>query len=460
MRRSVHLDTRIGRVDVPIALRAYPTPPTMLTQSASPSYTSLGETASTSLDRAKQWDYTFSYRSESAEQDTQYLSLAFNERVDPSVALLAAAPRDLFDWLAQFVTVYPDLQRDLASVPDDGGGPAAAGAISVLADLATEIADTWSTYPPVGPARVLQPGMTAEVYTYRMRTASDTTSQQLTSLTMEQLAAADVDIGWPEIAYIGPSGPCVLPVTAAGPTSRTYGYPTGPSGITASAPLTQQFRYTNLDSIELSDAWAGVAVARNESLLGPSGPPTNPAFVYRTPLVRFIDSQTPSLTWNDSISIPETVGITGPASLPEFVAPLLANLFEWGPGATRSWTLSVAAEYGYELVQGNDGDALTSFVPILLRPSFVLDPSQAEPNGPFVTGLCSGLTGWASTNRPSLQNGTFALDVSIYAPGVSGPRGATGAEATGGKPMLALHELVIPIDLVRGITGITGGGAP
>ena len=128
-------------------------------------------------------------------------------------------------------------------------------------------------------------------------------------------------------------------------------------------------------------------MAHNESLLGPSGPPTNPAFVYRTPLVRFIDSQTPSLTWNDSISIPETVGVTGPASLPEFVAPLLANLFEWGPGATRSWTLSVAAEYGYELVQGNDGDALTSFVPILLRPSFVLDPSQAEPNGPFVTGL-------------------------------------------------------------------------
>ena len=49
----------------------------------------------------------------------------------------------------------------------------------------------------------------------------------------------------------------------------------------------------------------------------------------------------------------------------------------------------------------------------------------------------SGLTGWASTNRPSLQNGTFALDVSIYAPSVSGPHAATGAEATGGKPMLA-----------------------
>ena len=101
--------------------------------------------------------------------------------------------------------------RDLASVPDDGGGPAAAGAISVLADLATEIADTWSTYPPVGPARVLQPGMTAEVYTYRMRAASDTTSQQLTSLTMEQLAAADVDIGWPRSRTSDPRAPTSCP---------------------------------------------------------------------------------------------------------------------------------------------------------------------------------------------------------------------------------------------------------
>ena len=246
---SVHLDTRIGPVDVPIALRAYPTPPTMITQSAAPSYTSLGETASTRLDRAKQWDYTFSYRSESAEQDTQYLSLAFNERIDPDVTLQATAPQDLFDWLAQFVTVYPDLQRDLASVPDSGGGPAAARAISVFADLATEIAATWRTYPPVGSARVLPPGMTAEVYTYRMRTARDPVSQQLTSLTMEQIAAADVDIGWPEINYVGPSGPYALPVTATGPTSRTFAYPTGPSGITASAPLTQEFRYTNLDAI-------------------------------------------------------------------------------------------------------------------------------------------------------------------------------------------------------------------
>jgi hypothetical protein len=457
---AVHLDTRIGRVDVPIALRAYPTPPTMLTQSATASFSSLGETASTRLDRAKQWDYTFSYRSESAEQDTQYLSLAFNERIDPEATLLAAAPRDLFDWLAQFVTIYPDLQRDLASVPNDGGGPTAGYAISVLANVATEIAEALRSYPPVGPARVLPPGMTAEVYTYRMRSARDPVSQQLTSLTMEQIAAAQMDIGWPEITYVGPAGSFVLPVTATGPTGRSYAYPTGPSGITASAPLTQEFRYTGLDAIELSDAWAGVAVARNEFLLGPSGPQTNPSFVYRTPLVRFIDTQTPSLTWNDSISIPDSVGITGPASLPEFVTPLLANLFEWDLGATRPWMLSVAAQYGYQLVQGDDGDGLTSFVPILLRPSFVLDPSQAGPNGAFVTGLSSGLTGWASDTRPSLRNGTFVLDVSIYAPGITGPRGATGAEATGGKPMLALHELVVPIDLVRGITGITGLEAP
>jgi hypothetical protein len=454
---SVHLDTHIGRVDVPIALRAYPTPPTMLTQSASPSYSCLGETASTRLDRAKRWDYTFTYRSESAEQDTQYLSLAFNERVDRTASLVDSAPRDLFDWLAQFVTVYPDLQRDLASVPVDGGGVAAARAISVFADLATEIAGTWRTYPPVGPARVLPPGMTAEIYTYRMRMARDQASQKLTTLTIEQLAAADIDIGWPDVYYVGPSERIALPVSASGPTSRTFAYPTGPSGITASAPLTQELRYSKLDAIALSDAWAGVAVARNEALLGPSGPPTNPSFVYRTPLVRFIDSQTPNLTWNESISIPETVGITGPATLPEFVTPLLANLFEWDRGKTRSWTMSVAAQYGYELVQAPDDDGLTSFVPILLRPSFVLDPSQAVPYGPFVTGLSSGLTGWASDNRPSLQKGTFALDVSVYAPGISGPRGATGSEATGDKPMLALRDLVIPIDLVRGITGITGG---
>jgi len=130
---------------IPLPLRAYPTPPSLLTQqgfAAHPDASNLAD--------ARKWNYNFSYESTNADQDTTYLEVSFaNRRRQISAASLAAGQSliaRLAQPLAQFVEVYPKLKPDLAQLPilGAGGDPTvAAVAFQTLAQLADKVADAF-----------------------------------------------------------------------------------------------------------------------------------------------------------------------------------------------------------------------------------------------------------------------------------------------------------------------------
>lgn len=126
----------LGQFDVPIVLRSFPDTPTLVNQEMLSSFTGLscyqpvqdgmgaepGEIAAASactpegtfnpLKNVTQWGYGFIYSMQVHHlQDDVHGTITFN--VATRVGASAALQRDLFDNLAQFVHVYPDVLADL-----------------------------------------------------------------------------------------------------------------------------------------------------------------------------------------------------------------------------------------------------------------------------------------------------------------------------------------------------------
>jgi hypothetical protein len=97
----------LGTVKIPLVIRAYPDSPTMALQSGLASYPQTG-----AIDQAAQWNYAFTYALPvHYPQDVVAGTVTFN--VAPRVA--ADEPFvDVFEWLAQFVTAFGQVQTDLA----------------------------------------------------------------------------------------------------------------------------------------------------------------------------------------------------------------------------------------------------------------------------------------------------------------------------------------------------------
>ena len=132
-----------GRLDVevPIPLRAFPTPPTMAGQTGK----STAITDHHSLAQAKLWDYRFDYQYGGASQDRVHAVASFN--VSGRAPAPAVATPDLLDALLQFRTAVADLRRDLDANVLRSGDPAIGRvAIESLAWIAGQVAAVWPSW--------------------------------------------------------------------------------------------------------------------------------------------------------------------------------------------------------------------------------------------------------------------------------------------------------------------------
>jgi hypothetical protein len=451
---EVRVDTHIGPVEVPIPLRAYPTPPSLLAQDGPESYPS-----ATELDKAKLWNYSFSFEHQWAAQDIVYLNVTYNFIETASRALRAGGP-DLFDFLAQFVSIYPELKQDLAQLPAWRPGvdyTAPLHASTTLADLAEKIADTWAVYPPQRPQASDLPGLN---YWYSLDVRRKD-GRPDTLLMIRITEPGNADLRWPDV-YLRIDGIDVKLDVADQPNAReiVYRYPeTAPTF----GPLTHTIVFNERNVIHTFNAWAGVSVVRNQYLtdatVGLTGPQTNSGFVYQTPVVRFIARLTPILSQTNAIEIAPLAGWTGPTSkkpLPEYMRALFSHLLEIDSGITgpRPNVIRLDARYGFNLAEtrGPEGlsglpvERLVAFVPILMQPAFAFHPGDLLPTGPtaFVSRLSSALEQWQSNNQPSTRGGLYALDVSVFSPDV-GPTGPGFPK----RPILELQNLQLRLDQIE-----------
>jgi hypothetical protein len=455
-RETTHVaDTTIEQVQIPLPLRSYPTPPLLVGQNA---VTSNPE--ATTIPDARRWDYRFDFETRSADQDTNHVEVSFN-RQQPAGGLTAAnTSPQLFPALAQFIAVWPDLKQDLAQLPALNFGSqnsTTAIAVHTLRQLVERVAGVLSLN-----ADFLGKQWPEETYAYRVQTALDATEKTLRDVTFIPEAPLGMSamvgpVVWPSAVLVkSPTAPTggSMPDPGFVRLDGKDGFYTYPPGITAGLPITQRLLFRERDVIRNKNAWSGVYVARNENLIanGPLGPrgmtgpvATRTEFIYRTPIVRFVDPLTPFVVNRNPIDVGGLTGPAGPGGLRPLSAHLtnmidaILELAPWSQVRAES-LMQLLVNYAFAAAGGGHGqDMLLASTPIRLAPTRPIDEFTRDA---LIAELTANLGGWYRTNRPAGAAGYLSFEASIFTQGTA--PGMTGSV----QPILRLEQLVLPIDQI------------
>ena len=458
------LDDTHGEVDgvtLPIPLRAYPLPPTLVSQIATPSFPD-----EPTVDQVVRWESNVVYSHQDADQDTARLKLEIGIALgkgDGGTALDDSDP--IFLALAQFFAVYQALKTDLALLTQIAPGSTASktttNAVSAFATMASSVAAGWPTNeiiskpPQRFAARSLANEIVAGIYAYSLIHSGD--SDELTELDLIADANNTASL-WPTL-YVNTTGEAkdfqILSfVSSSGATAR-YLYPPGvKKGSTLlykisparAQPATAAIAAENLaqlDIVMIADTNTSVAVDRNADLI--DGQTTCPLFVYSTPYTTFRSTLVPLLIHSKEFVI-GTGQLDGlESALQTFLTALLRRPAA-PSGSTRP--LRISAGFGYDLVSavssaGDSADAaddnpngLTTYMPVVLIPSVDLTISGDSKTGTdinaFASDLAKFIVDWDKKVGPSHTNATVSFEVTLF----------SQAEDSDNKPLLDLRAVV------------------
>jgi hypothetical protein len=139
----------VGEANIPVPLRAYPTPPTLTNQNAIAGASEIASgDGSGSLMSQRKWHYECQYQQQYIAQDTVGSIVEFNVPLSSSLAAFAEVQgNDLFYWLARFSVEYPQMAADISGIAT--APPATAYyAIQRFADLVWGAAYDLTAAPP------------------------------------------------------------------------------------------------------------------------------------------------------------------------------------------------------------------------------------------------------------------------------------------------------------------------
>jgi LysM repeat protein len=459
--------TDMEQVQIPIPLRSYPVPPTLVSQSAVPASVSIAtQTPDEAIARGKEWDYRIDFQSTNAAQDINHVELIFNP-FSPGGLLgfsRQARVQAVFGALAEFMDACPELVADLARLPRLSAGavdPIAAIAVMVLDTLATNVAHALGFSAPAALGKVRWPELK---YLYRLETS--VAKDELAELHMVLESGPTGPVGggplWPQVFIqsvtgLTGSGPDAgfLPLKRFGPTAGPVANYKYPAGFPSSDLVTQRFLLPSRDVIQNQNASGGIYLTRNDDLIasgplgsqgptGPSGPhapiATNRDFLYQTPLVRFINPLTPFLTVGEPINVAGLGGASGPVgprSLAQHIENMLDAVLELGSKSVikADSKIAILCSYGFPVAGAEE---LTATIPVRLVPAQFL---TAELKNAFAFKLSKSIQSWP--RWPGAGGpGVLIFDLSVFTvPGMTGPSGPTETL----KPILQFENLRVPL---------------
>lgn len=385
------LSVPLGELLIPIPLRVAPTPPTMVGQTA----TATPAAGSPTLPELKLWDYAFCFDQPATDQDTRYVSVTFN--APPPTTHGPKGPDDvrkLFDELAQFVSVYPQVQQDLTLLPVLPPGtpsPTVSKAVSVFADLVGRVADAWAGVADDASTDDGEAGITVE---YEVDAPTGSGEMTLTT-------SAAPSIPWPDIWAIDPSGKhhqLAGETPAPGATSRKYTFPSGVPDTTAK----YEWRFPALDVTALQSGVASMYVVRNQDLGSATQRTVAGELVYETSVAEFSNPVIPLVVVQDLVPIRP-----GSTSLADALHTVFAQLF----GAGWPAEIRLAGRYGYEL--GPSTGDLRAELPIFVVTSQTLtDDADAQM---FCARVEAVVDTWNAAYNPNPSGGWYLFDLAVFA---------------------------------------------
>ncbi|HYN84641.1 MAG TPA: LysM peptidoglycan-binding domain-containing protein [Pyrinomonadaceae bacterium] len=239
--------TSIGDVDIPIPLRAYPSPVSLVAQTAAQSVPE-PQNATSLLP----WDFDFVYQHDDAEQDTPLVVVTFNATGPPTLPYGAQTGgfdlTQVFNRLAQFMAVWPALKTDLDLLTRHAAGsppdPNAVASIAAFGKCVEWVADSFNQTLMGAP--FMPPTLTYYYQLQKQQTGGATpTLMTLTVTSVDPTTMqpkANPTVMWPAVAIQQQAGgtfQALTPETQTD-TAAVYNYP---AGIAADAPLLQYFLF-------------------------------------------------------------------------------------------------------------------------------------------------------------------------------------------------------------------------
>jgi len=418
--------------EIPVPLREYPLPPTLVRQHDSPTYApdalpSKGFVKWCGL--ARQWNLDVYYSILPIDQDLVYATVTYNN-VDPrknSTVLQGDDAESFEPDLVMALVIYGQLRTKVWNALQGlRKGPTAANPKSIewMAKLCGWIVDGFDRSAELSADALPTPEDRAwvdEIFD------PDTGSQEI-EVKRYSGAIADKVLVSPTM----PDGSVIdhVPVPGHGDGGKTlyrirYVPPEGQE-TDGTIWCHRKLSFIGLGVTEIENGWAGVELTRNERLS--SIYETNPAFVYRTPVVRFGGHRTPSLERFAPIDISDDKQRT----MAEHVSVLLKNALDVR-GKNPYGRLSVEFDVGWgydneRLLQAQsqgDSAAVMTRAPFpkkrVVANSIALDSNggSLELDG-FAASLAARLEAWRTgtvfaNDAGGKPIGSIVFDITLYA---------------------------------------------
>lgn len=418
---AVTLLTPQDDLQIPIVLRAYPTPPSLTAQTG----TKTNADNVVKVDTAKQWNFNYDYSQHYALQDTIHSEMRFNLR--PGAGRLMADNAVLFAALAQFIATYPAIQADMVdslrkvTAKTDRNSPEykiAMEALKSFQEIVAKVASAWS-----GGVRLGGSGLT-EIYTgnyifsvmERPESNIDPIDKQKLVLT---ISADDGQTAGLSVPAIQIEGYNAIPVDKLLSEMKEYRF-TYQSKADKDVYLTvgeskqinsRSVIMSDLNVISFQNALSYIYVKRNENLVKDKEGkwlPTSDLFVYQTPQIFFGNKLIPLLDYSNK-DYPFNIG-PKPAELKQHLINLFNNLI--GPDVAFNLRLKIEIQYQYT-VQPDPG-SIAIDLPVLLGPTLPVAAGTGIDYSDLAGQLSDAIKTWKDTYQPQGYNQQFNFDISLY----------------------------------------------
>lgn len=459
----------IGQKEIPILLRSYPDIPTLLNQqgegvqlessangvrlfhlNANERTRTAGDIPSggtahpskeekDELDALRSWTYSSSFHVRPSGQDEMRLTVSLNDVREGEASLFQSGannePFDFFESLAQFASNLPALQTDLEQLPSmdrESASDTADSAITVLAELVSQIANTW----PTDDNRLLTASAVGAVDTheYALLMRRDIARPEVFR-TLIFRAMEDVEENvWPDHVWFMHEEQWVeLDAQRIEPGAQEAVF-TFPLHIEASGSLTLKVGFDQLNVIRYQSASSSMAVTRNRHLI--STGETAAEFVYETPQIAFANPLTPLIVRS------EIYELRGP-DLEQCLSELFRRLLDadnpamWNPSSMRHMGLTC----GYQFSVSHLPDTYTT-VPMFHYPfyPFKVMEDYKPVHGTFVNQLAAAMYDWLHQQKLAANTGKLVFDLIVY-------EAATAGETP--HPVLELENIHYSLDQMR-----------
>ncbi|HET7015008.1 MAG TPA: hypothetical protein VFI65_13920 [Streptosporangiaceae bacterium] len=399
------LDAVLGAVSVPIVLRAFPASPAVTGQLGEPTHANAAD-----LPAVRKWTYEVTWTLPfHYVQDRVHGVVEFN--VGP--ALTAQAPPDLFDALAEFVTVYPHVRADLDAIlaPIDARTDSqkefddAAAALRAFIEL-LEIVNgaaagpTGLAMPEAGPG-----ASSATDFEFEVVEGADDGNLLVTIF-----PGAFPGVGTPVIDIAGYKAEPAEPAIEGG---LSYIYESKlESGHYLSQAQGQQIAdrtlvLPDLDVLRRQNAWASIWVTRNEQIIVGESRLADP-FVYTTARTKFAEPILPIIYSSTVIDIARIGQVTEP-TLEEYLTLLFETLFTGVPPEVKTALVGAEATYRYPLMPGADPVVL----PVFFQPLLSVVISGAGPRT-MAKEWSRTITNWRIAQAPVTAGARLHFDLTIF----------------------------------------------